>query len=867
MKNNKLKALLMSTAIFTGAMLDSSTLALAEDMTTNAEFLKNTGEVTQQVNEKSTPVINGIKVNKQLIDINYSKGVTISPKYIVIHDTDNRAATADAMANRNYFANHPNAKSSAHYIIDDSNIVQALEDTWKGWHVGDGGNSAAVQNGNSIGIELAVNSGNNFDKTYQTGIELTRHLMRKYNIPAQNVVMHNHASGKICSRMMIQDRPNLWEEFKSKAAVGMPGESLVNDGIAPIAKGKLINVSSYLNIRTEANAYAPVLGNVYPNKRMNIYGEENGYYKVDFMGTRKTYGYVKKEYIEILSGNIDEDTDGSTQDKVEINKDGLVSNIALGSALNVRSGPSTANSVQDRLPKDTKVKVNYETNNWYNITYGSGKIGYVSKNYITLSESGNEGSGGGTTTPETDKKTGIVYNVSNTLNVRSGAGTNHAKVGILKANASVTINYAKDGWYNIDFNGSTAFVSDDYIKIVEDTDTDGSGQVDVTPINKDGLVSNLGSVSALNVRTGPGTTNSIQDKLPLNTKVRVNHKTKNGWYNISYSGKTGFVSGDYIKIIEDSSTGGGGQTDTTPVNKDGLVANLGSVSALNVRTGPGTTNSIQDKLSLNTKVRVNYKTKNGWYNISYSGKTGFVSDDYIKLIEDGNSGSTDGGNINQNGTVINVSTSLNVRTGPSTSYSIKDKISKGKVVKVNSEKDGWYNISYDGKIGYVSKDYIKLSGSSSGGGSTGGDTITPETEKKTGSVINVSNTLNVRSGAGTNHSKVGTLNKDAKVTINYEKNGWYNINFNGSTAFVSKDYIKVDDTTVESTSQKGKIINVSTNLNVRAGRGTSYSIVGYVLGNEIITVLDHKEGWHKIEYTTSSGKKTGYVKDDFVKIL
>ncbi|MGL4655746.1 MAG: SH3 domain-containing protein, partial [Sarcina sp.] len=283
---------------------------------------------------------------------------------------------------------------------------------------------------------------------------------------------------------------------------------------------------------------------------------------------------------------------------------------------------------------------------------------------------------------------------------------------------------------------------------------------------------------------------SIQDKLAPNTKVRVNSKTSTGWYNITYSGKTGYVSADYIKFVESGNTGGG-QTNTTPVNKDGVVANLGSVSALNVRTGPGTTNSIQDKLSLNTKVRVNYKTQNGWYNISYSGKSGFVSADYIRLVENNDGGTgTESGNINKNGTVINVSTSLNVRTGPSTSYSIKDKIAAGKVVKVNYEKNGWYNISYDGKIGYVSKDYIKLSSGSNGG------TTTPET-----------------------------------------------------------------------TAQKGKIINVSSNLNVRSGRGTNYSIIGYVLGDEIVTVLDHKEGWHKIEYTTSNGKKTGYVKDDFVKIL
>ena len=147
MEKNKLKTVLMSSLILAGIVTDGSSLALAEDISSNLDSDKNIDSV-QGINEKSTEVINGIRVNKKLIDINYSKGVTIVPKYIVIHDTDNRAGTADAMANRDYFANHPNANASAHYIVDDSNIVQALEDTWRGWHIGDGGNGATVQNSN-----------------------------------------------------------------------------------------------------------------------------------------------------------------------------------------------------------------------------------------------------------------------------------------------------------------------------------------------------------------------------------------------------------------------------------------------------------------------------------------------------------------------------------------------------------------------------------------------------------------------------------------------------------------------------------------------------------------------------------------------
>lgn len=807
MNKNKLKAVIVSSAVLTGAMINNSSIALADDLSTNPKDSNDNIDVNHDVSERSTPVINGIRVNKALIDINYSKGVTIVPKYIVIHDTDNRSATANAMANRNYFANHPNANASAHYIVDDSNIVQALEDTWKGWHVGDGGASSSIQNGNSIGIELAVNADGNFDKTYKTGIELTRYLMRKHNIPAQNVVMHNHASGKICSKMMIQDRPNMWEEFKYGAASGMPGESFVNDGVKPIAKGRLVNVNSYLSVRTSPNSSSAVLGNVYPKRIMNIYGQENGYYKVDFMGTKKTYGYVSENYIQLVDGDVSgggstgdnngNNAGGNTNEGTPINKDGVVVNLSSGSELNVRKGPSTGHEVLDRLKIDSKVKVNYEKDGWYNISYGNGKTGFVSKTYINILSSG------------------------------SGSGEN--------SNSN-------------------------------------------TPINKDGVVTNINASSSLNVRSGAGTNYSIQDTIAANTKVKVNYKTTTGWYNIGYSGKIGFVSADYIKITETensggsnsgesnsggSSSGGSNATDNTPVNRDGVVGNLGSTSVLNVRSGASTNHGIQDKLSANTQVRVNYKTNTGWYNISYSGKTGFASSDYINLVEDSNNN-----NINKKGTVVGVSSSLNVRTGPSTSYSIKDQIAKGKVVKVNYEKDGWYNITYDGEIGYVSKSYISLSESdSSGSGSNSGSgntTEKPDVNKKTGSVYNVSSALNVRSGAGSGYSVLGTLKANDKVIINHEINGWYNIDFNGKTGFVSTSYIKLDASN-SVTSQKGKVINIETNLNVRSGMGTNYSIIGYLLGDSIVTILDHKNGWYKIGFDTSNGEKIGYVKDEYIK--
>ena len=58
---------------------------------------------------------------------------------------------------------------------------------------------------------------------------------------------------------------------------------------------------------------------------------------------------------------------------------------------------------------------------------------------------------------------------------------------------------------------------------------------------------------------------------------------------------------------------------------------------------------------------------------------------------------------------VSVNTSLNVRSGPSTSYSIVGSLTNGRIVKILDQRNGWYQVSYNsGKIGWVSGAYINL---------------------------------------------------------------------------------------------------------------------------------------------------------------
>jgi uncharacterized protein YvpB len=121
-----------------------------------------------------------------------------------------------------------------------------------------------------------------------------------------------------------------------------------------------------------------------------------------------------------------------------------------------------------------------------------------------------------------------TYTVDATsLNVRSGPGTNYSRIGSLAQGSSVQVmERLANGWYKINYNGKTGYVSAQYIKTNEK----------LYRVNATSLI----------VRKGPGTNYGRIGSLKNGSVLNVIHKESNGWYKISYNGGTGYVSGDYV---------------------------------------------------------------------------------------------------------------------------------------------------------------------------------------------------------------------------------------------------------------------------------------------------------------------------------
>ncbi len=159
-----------------------------------------------------------MNITKKLIKYNFEKGGN-SRQYIVIHDTGNYRNSAGALNNYNYF-NSGNVNASAHYFVDDTLILQVVEDYDRSWHAGikygDNPPRKEVNNSNSIGIEICVNPDSDYNVAVENTLWLVKHLMELYNIPIENVVTHYEACLKKCPASMSKDNWKLWKEFLSK---------------------------------------------------------------------------------------------------------------------------------------------------------------------------------------------------------------------------------------------------------------------------------------------------------------------------------------------------------------------------------------------------------------------------------------------------------------------------------------------------------------------------------------------------------------------------------------------------------------------------------------------------------------------------
>jgi uncharacterized protein YgiM (DUF1202 family) len=207
------------------------------------------------------------------------------------------------------------------------------------------------------------------------------------------------------------------------------------------------------------------------------------------------------------------------------------------SALNIRSGPGTGNSIVGKAYKGQTVTILESKNGWHKVTLSSGTTGWGSGDYIKT--------GSQSSTPTTASGTGTI--TASALNIRSGSGTGNSIVGKAYKGQTVTILESQGGWYKVKLsNGTTGWGSGDYIRTGTQSSTPApTPEVAPAPVES---ASGTGTItaSALNIRSGAGTGYSVVTKAYRGQAVEL-LASQNGWYKVKLSnGTTGWASGSYV---------------------------------------------------------------------------------------------------------------------------------------------------------------------------------------------------------------------------------------------------------------------------------------------------------------------------------
>ena len=568
---------------------------------------------------------------------------------------------------------------------------------------------------------------------------------------------------------------------------------------------KTATTTENLNLRDKASTSGKVLATIPKGKTVTLLSDRNanGWYKVTYDGK---VGYASGAY---LQENLSNTTSlGKTKEN-----------------LNLRQQASTNGSILAIIPKGETINLlsDKDVNGWYKVSYLD-KTGYVYGDYITKLNQGSTGSNNQTSSSSTPTEGQTTEN----LNLRLQANTSGSIITTIPKGTTVQVLADKDsnGWYKVSYAGKTGYVSGSYFKITKYSSTE------VT--KKTGYVYNLNG-TLLNVRPKPSTSEAPIGTLTQGTSVVIVGESGN-WYQIEFNNKTAYVSKDYITF-----------TAPTPevVKKTGYVYNLDG-TLLNVRPKPSTSEAPIGTLAQGTSVVIVGESGN-WYQIEFNNKTAYVSKDYITFT------APTPEVVKKTGYVYNLDgTLLNVRPKPSTSEAPIGTLTQGTSVVIVGESGNWYQIEFNNKTAYVSKDYITFTAP------------TPEVVKKTGYVYNLDGALlNVRPKPSTSETPIGTLTQGTSVVITGETGNWYHIEFNNTTAYVSKDYITFTAPTPEVVKKTGYVYNLDgALLNVRPKPSTWETPIGTLTQGSSVVIVGESGNWYEIEYNNS----TAYVSKDYVTL-
>ena len=320
------------------------------------------------------------------------------------------------------------------------------------------------------------------------------------------------------------------------------------------------------------------------------------------------------------------------------------------------------------------------------------------------------------------------------LNFRDGASTSANVISKLSNGTKVNIISEDGNWVKIEYNGTTGYVSKDYVKEV--TSTDSTTNTTSTSSNTTASSSqNTASAGSTSASQNTASTNSSSSQNTTNATYTSNTSTVgSGVVDTGATIKTGkttaestvyvlplinstklgtIASGKDLVIISVNGNWANIQTDS--IYGWILISNIDSLQTSSAEVTTENTTSTNEVFDENADNELANVAKNATANTTTNGSTNTTSSDTNTTSTSKDSTNTASENTASTSSTDSTSypvtmyvsaSSVNVRKSASKTAEVISGLSNGQSVKVTGTEGDWYKVSTGDGDGYVMKDFL-----------------------------------------------------------------------------------------------------------------------------------------------------------------
>ncbi len=452
--------------------------------------------------------------------------------------------------------------------------------------------------------------------------------------------------------------------------------------------------------------------------------------------------------------------------------------IVTGDGVNVRNGPGTAYGISTSIVRGQTVEILDRTNpDWYLISL-DGRSGYVSSQFLTLSEENAPSE----VSVNNEETAGMIHGTN--VYFRSGPSTSSTILGTYDTGKPLTITGSSGDWISVRIDGKDGYV---FSEVVQEQGKDAAADINTASSQGGTLLTPVGDLPASSVTSGGSTVFTLQEELTVSPEATL---PPDQIVQVPTDGTVRTVMSAEQPAAEERTSGSEDTSDAVgsfsgtliPVAEPRLIQEITPSPELFVLP-----ESVDTPVSSSLpEFIVNSDFYTQPVSVSSESNTGeeVLSEAEVPV----GTLTLKFGRVTGNG--------VRLRTGPGSTYSIVGTYDSGTEVAVTGISGDWIAVKLpaSGVSGYIYSDFIvydesgeqnvsNTSGISSASGNYGHASDQIRDGYITGSSVRLRESPSMSAGI------LDELNSGTAVRITGVSDGWYRVIVNGMEGYVSASFV------------------------------------------------------------------------------